>query len=321
MTSKEQVSRLFALVPYLQAHPDAELAATAEVFGVTVDQLVADLNVLWFCGLPGGLPGDLMEVDSDSLEAGRIRLSNAEYLARPQRFTPDEALSLVVALRTLGDLGDPDLAEAVASALAKLEGAHGSLPTPAVGVATATGSAEVRRLLSEAITARTVVNLTYDGVARAETTTPAVEPCRLAMRDGYAYLDAWSLDRDDWRVYRVDRIAEVLLTGRPAQDRGEPPRFDPGWLDNLADAAEVTLVLAAKARWITEYIPIRRSRRTRQGLEVTIGVADPAWLRALLLRLGPGVRRVEPPEAARSAQEAAREALALYDAIGRDASG
>ncbi|MGB7962990.1 MAG: WYL domain-containing protein [Propionicimonas sp.] len=321
MASKEQVSRLFALVPFLQAHPDAELAATAAVFGITVHQLVADLNVLWFCGLPGGMPGDLMEVDFDSLAAGRIRLSNAEYLSRPLRFTPDEALSLVVALRTLGDLGHPDLAEAVASALAKLEGAHGLLPTPAVSVVTATGSAKIRRLLSEAIMTRTVVDLTYDGMARAETTTPAVEPSRLAIRDGYAYLDAWSLDRGDWRVYRVDRIAEVRVTERPAQDRGEPPRFAPGWLDNLADAAEVTLVLAARARWITEYIPIRQSRRTRQGLAVTIGVADPAWLRALLLRLGSGVRRVEPLQAARSAQEAARETLALYDVLGRGANG
>ena len=316
MASKEQVSRLFALVPYLQAHPAAELAATAAVFGVTVRQLVADLNVRWFCGLPGGLPGDLMEVDMDSLEAGRIRLSNAEYLARPLRFTPDEALSLVVALRTLGDLGDPALGDAVASAVAKLERAQGTQHPATIGVATATGSAEIRRVLNEAITNKTVVNLTYDGLARAETTTPTVEPSRLAMRDGYAYLDAWSVDRNDWRVYRVDRIADVRPTGRPAPDRGEPPRFDPGWLDQLPDAAEVTLVLAESARWITEYIPIRHTQPTPQGLQVTLLVSDPAWLRAQLLRLGSGVSRVEPPQAARSAQESAREALALYQSLG-----
>ena len=44
-------------------------------------------------------------------------------------------------------------------------------------------------------------------------------------------------------------------------------------------------------------------------------VADPAWLRTLLLRLGPSVLAVDPPEAAESARAAASEALALYQAL------
>ena len=85
MTSASQVPRLLALVPYLQAHPDADLAQTASVFAVTQKQLVADLKVLWVCGLPGGAPGDLIEVDMDALEQGRIRLTNADFLDRPLR--------------------------------------------------------------------------------------------------------------------------------------------------------------------------------------------------------------------------------------------
>ena len=54
------------------AHPDADLEQTAAVFHVPARQLVADLNVLWFCGLPGGMPGDLIEVDMDALAEGRI---------------------------------------------------------------------------------------------------------------------------------------------------------------------------------------------------------------------------------------------------------
>ena len=102
MNSSDQVARLLALVPYLQAHPDADVRTTASVFGVSPRQLIADLNVLWYCGLPGGMPGDLIEVDMDAVESeGRIRLTNADYLARPLRFTLDEAMSLAVALRSL----------------------------------------------------------------------------------------------------------------------------------------------------------------------------------------------------------------------------
>ena len=49
-----------------------------------------------------------------------------------------------------------------------------------------------------------------------------------------------------------------------------------------------------------------------QFLRVELLVADAAWLRSLLLRLGPSVRAVDPPELASSATEAAREALAAY---------
>ena len=128
-TSADQVIRLLSLVPYLQRNPDADLTETAARFGVSSEQLVEDLNVLWYCGLPGGLPGDLIEIDMDALEgSGRIRLSNADYLARPMRFTPDEALSLLVALRAVRELTGPSDTDGVDSALAKLESA-----TPAAG--------------------------------------------------------------------------------------------------------------------------------------------------------------------------------------------
>ena len=127
MNSSDQVARLLALVPYLQAHPDADVRTTASVFGVSPRQLIADLNVLWYCGLPGGMPGDLIEVDMDAVESeGRIRLTNADYLARPLRFTLDEAMSLAVALRSLQELGD-DLV--LLSAAAEAGIGIGALPT------------------------------------------------------------------------------------------------------------------------------------------------------------------------------------------------
>lgn len=309
-TSIDQVNRMLALVPYLQARPaGADLAETAAAFGITPQQLLADLNVLWFCGLPGGLPDDLIEVEI--AETGWIRLSNADYLSRPLRFSPDEAMSLVVALQLVRELGGPDLAEATDGALAKLTGAHTAARPPVV-IDVVSGSAEIRRQLADAIDRNQVVRLTYDGQTRAETTRPLVEPKRLSVRDGYGYLDAWSLDREDWRIYRLDRIAEVAATPDPGTDRGEPPSFGSGWLDERPDAVEVTLLLAPTAAWITEYIPVRSVQPSGAGLEVTLLVADPAWLRALLLRLGAAVQTVSPPEAADSARAAAREALANY---------
>lgn len=311
MTSAEQVSRLLALVPYLQRHTDADVDTTAATFGVTGKQLLADLKVLWYCGLPGGLPGDLIEIDFDAIDAGRIRLSNADYLARPMRFSPDEALSLVVALRAVGELVGDDQGDAVASALAKLEAAAGVSALPKVAVAG--GEAEVRDVLTAAIDAAETVEFDYTD-AGLQPSHPEVSPVRLLVRDGIGYLQAWNAERGDWRTYRLDRIVAIQRTGRRAAAVAEPPVFDPGWFERSASAREITLVLEPGSRWLAEYIPVQAVTELADGVELDLLVADPAWLRALILRLGPALRELRPAEAADSARAAAAEALAAYRA-------
>ena len=154
-TSVEQVSRLLALVPYLQAHPDADLAETAAAFGVTPRRLLADLEVLWFVGLPGGLPGDLIDIDMDAVQShGRIRLTNAEYLSRPMRFTIDEVTSLIVALRAVREVAGGEAGDAVDSALAKLSTVAGAQESRRVEFAVATSEGGVRDRLAAASRSR-----------------------------------------------------------------------------------------------------------------------------------------------------------------------
>lgn len=309
MTSASQVPRLLALVPYLQAHPDADLAQTASVFAVTQKQLVADLKVLWFCGLPGGAPGDLIEVDMDALASGRIRLTNAEFLARPQRFTPEEALSLIVALRAIEEMADAELGPAVRSARAKLEAAMGG-GAERVAIDVSAGQEAIRGQLADAIAAGRAVRLTYHGASRGVATEPMVDPAGLGTRDGYGYLTAWAHGRAGWRTYRLDRIVAVEETGQAVGGHGPVPALASGWLDERPDAAEVILDLRPAGHWITEYHPMVSVQRLPGDiLRARMLVADPAWFRRLLLRLGPAVARIDPPEAAASAIEAAREAL------------
>lgn len=316
MASADQVARLLALVPYLQAHPDADLAETARVFRVPPKQLVADLEVLWYCGLPGGLPGDLIEIDMDAIESeGRIRLTNADYLARPMRFTLDEALSLVVGLRAVRELAGGDTVAAVDSILAKLEALTGAPASGIVGFAESTGPAAVRDVLVRGIAEGRAVRLTYDGSTRAQTTTPLVDPVGLATRDGFGYLDAWSHDRRDWRTFRVDRIADAELTDTPVTDHGPAPQGPGSWLDNR-EAQVVRLDLDERARWVAEYYPVRSVvPLPGGGVRVELLVADPAWLRGLLLRLGPRVRSVDPATLIPSAAAAASETLAAYQRL------
>lgn len=320
MTSHAQVSRLLALVPYLQSHPGARLDDTASLFGVTPGQLRKDLDILYMCGLPGLMPGDMIEVDMEAVDGeGVIHVSNADYLTRPVRLTADEAASLVLALLAVRDMADSTTSVAVDSALAKLQAALGERALDAGTVAVATGTVDVRDRLAAALAAGRRVRLVYDGVR--ETTSPLVDPVRVFVRDGVAYLQAFSLERDDWRSYRLERIADVEPQDTPVEERPAPPVTDTPWSFAREGAGEVTLRLARDAAWVAEYYPVRRTRSTGDGLTVTMGVADPAWLTALLLRLGPGVAAVEPTAAVADARAAAALALERYAVLDAGRAG
>ena len=318
-TSQGQVRRLLSLVPYLREHDGAALTDVAAAFGISVHTLRQDLNVLWMCGMPGLTPGDLIDIDMDAVEGeGVIHLSNADYLTRPLRLSADEALALVLALRTLAEIAGPGRRAAIDRALVKLGAAAGSsLPAPRASVAVAAGREDIQATVNEALSRGKRLDLTYDVASRAETTQRTVDPLRVFVRDGYGYLDGWCYAAQGLRTFRLDRIASAEVS---ALDRGEHDvvlrDLSAGWFDTLEDAALVTLRLEPEAAWVAEYYPTESITRQEDGrLTVVLRVSDPAWLRGLLLRLAGAATVLEPAAAGASAVEAAQEALDQYAAL------
>lgn len=66
-----------------------------------------------------------------------------------------------------------------------------------------------------------------------------VEPHAVVAAERAFYLVAWDRDRDDWRTFRLDRMAGVSGTGARDQPR-EPPSGDlVGWASSRRPAADV----------------------------------------------------------------------------------
>jgi proteasome accessory factor C len=319
--AREQVARLLALVPYIQARREVSLEQAAQDFGVRSDQIVKDLNVLWFCGLPGLGMGDLIDVDMDALqEGGVIRVSNADYLRRPLRLDSSEASALIVALRALREGGDDDVRPIVDRTLGKLEAAAGDgaalaaqvdvrLPQQAARVA------ELADRLRRAVDDRRQVRLDYYVPTRDESTERVVDPLRVVSADGQTYLDAYCHLAEDQRLFRLDRIstAEVLDTAVDRHAGLQPRDLADGIFQPSTDDLLVTLDLEPGARWVAEYYPVESSRDRRGGgLRVTLRVGHPAWLTRLMLRLGSSAELVDAPELAGSVRQVAADALRNY---------
>lgn len=308
------VWRILTLLPYLQTHPGVAVDEAAREFAISPAQLRRELTMLWLDVGTGFGGGELVDVDMDAVdEEGRIYVSNADYLTRPMRLTPDEATSLVVALRAVEEMASGEFAEAVRSALDKLTTLMAK-ERPRIEVSVVGGGEDVRACIGQAIAEHRRVRLTYEA-ASDEITTPTVDPERIHVRDGVAYLDAFSLDRGAWRTYRLERIASVEVLEEAAETH-ETPQRERGWFVNLGPDAEVTMILRPEAAWVSEYFPMRRVERLADGrVEVAFVVADPVWFTRLLLRLGEGVEKVEPPEVVDAAREMAQLALNRYHSV------
>lgn len=315
--ARDQVTRMLALVPYLRSHEGIPVDQVAADFGVATSQIVEDLNVLWFCGLPDAVTGEMIDVDMDALESeGVVYIDNAEFLPRPLRLTKYEALSLIVALRTLRASAGESEREAIESALAKLESAagDGAATAKTVEVHVEDVAPEVKSVVTEALTRGRRLHLAYLVPSRDEHTERDVDPLRLLTGEGRPYLEAWCYRADDVRLFRLDRVTGVTMLDAPVANHDVEHRdLSEGLFRPDPDSPRAVLDLHPAAHWIAEYYPNDSiEERADNVLRVEMRVGDLAWLRRLVLRQGGAAVVVEPESLASEVGTQAREALAAY---------
>jgi proteasome accessory factor C len=323
--TSDRMTRLLALVPYLTARPEGvPIAEVARDFGVTEKQLRSDLELLWMCGLPGYGPGDLIDL---SFEGDRVRVTFTAGMVRPLRLTTDEAVALVVALKTLLEL--PGLAEreAVSRALAKISVAAGHAADRVSPVAVSVDAREeALAAVRDGLERKRALHLHYYVPTRDERTERTVDPMRLLFVDGHWYLEAWCRRAEGMRLFRLDRVDDVVVLDEPA---APPPQaherdVDTGVYQPEPGSPAVRLRLDRSARWVADYYPVDEVREVDDppgGLGVTLRTADLAWARRLVASLGGGALVDEPAALAAEVAADARAALSRYAADAQPASG
>lgn len=320
--ARDQLTRMLALVPYLQRGQDISLQQVATEFHVRPADIMKDLRVLWYCGLPGLSGGSMIDIDFESFEDdpdGIVRLGNADYLSRPMRLDSTQAASLIVALRTLRDGSAGEVVATIDGVLAKLENATSegeSLPITAAGTNASERSArltEIRAQLGTALDQDRQVEISYYVPARDEVTQRRIEPQRLLEREGHSYLEAWCHAAQAQRLFRVDRIDGV----RMLEDVRSRPTPEKALASEIFQAsASHTLVgihASPRGRWAADYYPIESATESPDGgLDITMRVADRHWLFRTLLGMAPQARIVQPTDWAAEFAGRVADIVALY---------
>jgi proteasome accessory factor C len=311
--NEQRLPRLLALVPYLQAHQGISVAEAAEDFGVSEQQLRRDLQLLWMCGLPGHGPGDLIDL---SFEGETVSVIFDAGMSRPLRLSAEEALALVVALRTLAETPGIADGDAVQRALAKVETAAGGVVDDTTVAVALDATAKVLPALHRAVAESRALRLRYYTAARDESTERVVDPLRVFEADGHAYLEAWCRSAEGVRVFRADRIEDVQLLDEPAR----PPQglelrdLAEGVFQPASEHLLAVLRVSEAYAWVADYYPSEEITELETGLQVSLRVSEPAWVRALVLGSGGQVEVLSPGWLVESIRSDAASALAAYGA-------
>ena len=288
-SARERLTRLLSLVPYLDAHPGADLEETAAYFGIDSDTLIDDLQLLFVTGRPGHMPDDLIDA---SWEGGQIFISNAEEVSVPVRLSAEEAGVLVLALDMLSSLPGLD-SQAVATAASKLRVAAGENLRTAVDVSPIDADEELLSALRQAVEDGSALSIDYYVGSRDELTTRTIAPTRLVPGADW-YVDAWCYSAGAPRRFALGRIRSWEPAAHPPMSVSEA----------TTNSYEVTLGLAAGGAWLADELDVTNREYLDGGdtsVRIRLLVHSVDWLSRFLLCHADVITEIDDTEAVAAA--------------------
>lgn len=309
------------MVPWLLEHPGASVDEVTERFGVSREDLHADLDVLGYCGLPGYGGGDLVEA---SIVGDRIVVKMADFFRRPLRLSLREAVTMLLAARTLAGVGALPESEALGRAVGKLTDLLASTVAaggrrkgpdtvaPHIAVDLSAPGDEHLPVLRHAVMDRRVVRITYRSASKSEVTHRDVEPWGLTGSRGSWYLQGYCRMVQAPRDFRLDRIRELEVLPETVDTGMRPPTADPPIYQAGPDDERIVLDLGIGAWWVAEWAVVEEVTDRGDTRRVTLRTGERDWVARLVLALGDDVRIVEPTDLADTVAVLAEQTLARY---------
>ncbi|MFD2796897.1 helix-turn-helix transcriptional regulator [Promicromonospora vindobonensis] len=300
----ETSARLLELLSLLQLKRDwtsSELAGRLEVSTRTVR---ADISKLRSLGYP---------VDARPGVTGGYRLVAGTAMP-PLLLDDDEAVAVAVGLGAVATRG-LGVEETSLTALAKLEQVLPSRlrrrvetvreATSAVSGAEPPLDLSVLGSVAAAIRGHERLRFGYTKPGGSEAARHT-EPQRLVSWRPLWYLLAWDLDRDDWRVFRVDRMVAHPPTGARFRPRVIPEdkvvEYVVGRVSKGASTYRARVLVHAPAAEVAAkiFVPVDIEVVDESTCRVELGSDDPNRIALWMAQLGADIEVIEGDELARA---------------------
>jgi predicted DNA-binding transcriptional regulator YafY len=310
----ERMLELLALLQVRHRWSGQELADRLEVSPRTLRRDVERLRVL-------GYP-----VHADRGLDGGYQLGAGTKLP-PLLLSNDEAVAIAIGLRTAANQPITGIAESSMGALIKI---GQLLPAPlqrrvesitaAIDAPPSLGADTVAlaTLTTIARASRDADCLRFDyRSARGDPSQRHVEPHHVVLLDRRWYLVTWDLDREDWRTFRLDRIADPSSTNRRFTPRplpaADPATYLRQTIASVKSVYNVELIVVAPMEAVQRHLGpwATASKYGDDTTQIHMNIPDLGWAVLMLAVLNADVRRVEPAELRALLHELGRRFLSV----------
>jgi predicted DNA-binding transcriptional regulator YafY len=207
----DKTERLFSLLDALRRRKSPVTAETlAEEQNVSVRTIYRDVQTLIGLGAP--IEG----------EAGVGYVLRSGFFMPPLMFTPIELEALVLGARWVQTLPDGELGQAAKNALAKIatassEDLRGRIDDPGlwpINLSTPRDSAPILERARQAMRTERAASISYRD-ASGQPSERTIWPVQLAYYEQKEIVAAYCCLRQDYRLFRTDRIDRFELTTEP----------------------------------------------------------------------------------------------------------
>jgi len=311
-------TRLITLILMLQRQPGQKAADLAECLGVSIRTLHRYFGMLDEMGIP---------IYAERGPYGGFSLVRG-YKLPPLVFTPEEAVAVTLGTSLVREMWGQLYHEVAQGALAKLENVLPDEQRQEIAwarrslAATGMNRADIGMLtpllekLRRAVRENRRASMTYHSSSNPHGEQRDLDPYALIHRSGWWYVVGFCQLRQDVRTFRVDRIAELNLTGQifPA-----PTDFD--IQDYIAQEWQDAQQMRVRMRFAPQFTHLAQyGRGYWETLEeqsdgsavVAFSAPDVYAAASSALAYGPAVTVLEPPEVRDMVKDWALGTMELY---------
>jgi proteasome accessory factor C len=295
----DRVTRVLDLVPFILENPGIEVSVLAAKFNISEKQVLADLELIFMCGLPGYTPYELIDL---AFEDGVVTVIDPQVLDKPRVFTEVEAVVLNLGLSIIKNaINDPDQIKSIDDLQKKI----GTKFTSISEISFTTSKPAFYDQVSEAITRNAAVNLTYNSISRDEVSNRTLIPKRIYLAQGNFYFIAIDTNSNLERHYRMDLILNCEISNSAHTN-----------ISSFADIEEpFEFKIQSTNKYLTErYSDLFTGVSQKGDVYLAQGrMNNPQWLKRLVISNAPDLQLLEPAFLKEEIGEQVRSTLGLYE--------
>lgn len=295
-TPIEKAARMLDLVPYISSHQGVSTDELAAEFGISVEELLNDLNSLWMCG---DNRFDLIDLE---FESGFVSIRNAETLNRIRSLSQQEIIAVLIGL----DLIEKDLPTNRADLTSDIDSLRKRLGDGLSRIIDASPSLDgkVSAVIKDALHRGAAIEISYYSPTEDAISLRTINPIQVTSENGREFLIAFCNSAQAQRTFRVDRIQRASLVA------SESPNFSQKDFLNSVHVQTVAQVMILKN--------LRQSREslgnsiTGEGAQVSVSTYGSQWISRTVISSAGAISLTSPAEFRSEIASRARKTLELY---------